>query len=212
MAVAGSPDPWAPTFPHDLVPRILELVIAAWAGLPKPSSQELETRITRNLRNALRQARNATRDLPCLIDREVVEDDAASCAEKGRIDIRFIHGYDEAVYFAFECKRLNVTASTGGCSALAREYVEEGMMRFVTGKYAGGLEHGGMIAFVMDGNSAVATARVDVEVKARSLPLRMATGSGLAVSALLPTTPAVRETRHPRRLPPLTLHHVFLTV
>jgi hypothetical protein len=212
MAVAGSPDPWAPTFPYGLVPRILELVIAAWAGLPKPSSQELEPRITRSLRDALRQTKNATRDLPCLIDREVVEDDAASGAEKGRIDIRFIHGYDEAVYFAFECKRLNVATPNGGCRALAREYVEEGMMRFVIGKYAAGLEHGGMIGFVMDGNSAAATARVDVEVKARTLPLRMTPGTGLAISALLPAESAVRETRHPCRPSSLTLHHVFLAV
>ena len=163
------------------------------------------------MRTALRQTKNLTRTLPCLIDREVVEDDPEMAEEKGRIDIRFIHGYDESVYFAFECKRLNVPGNRG-CKSLAREYVEEGMARFVTGKYAAGLEQGGMIGFVMDGDWAAATLKIDSAVRARAKALRMTRGTGLATSTLFPASPAVRETKHPRRTPALILHHVFLAV
>jgi hypothetical protein len=190
---------------------IVSLVLDTWTALPKPGPDERETAIARSLRNAMRQAKNLSRALPCLIDREVVEDDPDSGEEKGRIDIRFTHGSDESVYFAFECKRLNVPTN-GGCKSLAREYVEKGMMRFVTGKYATGLTQGGMIGFVMDGNSAAATDKVDEAIRARLSLLLMSPGTGLAVSSLFPAPPSVRETRHPRRSPALTLHHVFLEV
>ena len=211
MATVGSLDPCAATFPDGLIPGIIELVLQTWPTLPRPARDELETRMTRRLRTALRQTKTLTRALPCLIDREVVEDNPETAEEKGRIDIRFIHGYDESVYFAFECKRLNVPAD-GGRKSLAREYVEEGMLRFVTGKYAAGLKQGGMIGFVMDGDSAVATTKVDAEIRLRTRPLQMTRGTGLTISALFPKNPAVRETKHPRRMPALSLHHVFLAV
>lgn len=211
MATVGSLDPWAATFPDGLIPCVVSLVLCTWASLPKPPRDEYETAVSRSLRNALRQAKNATRVLPCLIDREVVEDDPKTAEEKGRIDIRFIHGHDESVYFAFECKRLNVPIN-GGRKALASEYVEEGMMRFVTGKYASGLKQGGMIGFVMDGDSTAVATKIDVEIRTRICLLRMVPGTGLTASALFPSEHTVRETKHPRRTPVLTLHHVFLAV
>jgi hypothetical protein len=211
MSTVGSREQWPDTFPNGLIPAIVSLVLDTWTALPKPTRDDHETAISRSLRNAMRQAKNLSRALPCLIDREVVEDDPESGEEKGRIDIRFIQGCDESVYFAFECKRLNVPAN-GGCKSLAREYVDEGMMRFVTGKYATGLTQGGMIGFVMDGKSATATAKVDEAIRARLGVLLMSPGVGLAISSLFPSTPTLRETRHPRRSPALTLHHVFLEV
>ena len=211
MATVGSLAPWAATFPDGLIPVIVSLVLDTWAGLPKPPRDEHETVVSRSLRNALRQAKNSTRTLPCLIDREVVEDDLQTAEEKGRIDLRFIHGCDESVYFAFECKRLNVPAD-GGCKSLAREYVEEGMMRFVTGKYAAGLSQGGMIGYVMNGDFQLPTARVDAEIRTRNRQLRMASSKGLAPSGFFPSASVVRETKHSCRKPALTLHHVFLVV
>lgn len=211
MATVGSLDPWATAFPNGLIPGIISLVLNSWAGLPKPPRDEHETVVSRSLRNALRQAKNTTRALPCLIDREVVEDDPETAVEKGRIDIRFIHGHDEAVYFAFECKRLNVPTN-GGRKSLAREYIEEGMVRFVIGKYAAGLTQSGMIGFVMDGDLVAATAKVDDEIRPRTRLLRMTGGTALATSTLFPAERAVRETKHSRRTPQLTLHHVFLAV
>lgn len=211
MATVGSLDPWAATFPDGLIPGILALVLGTWASLPKPTRAEHETVISRSLRNALRQTKNSTRFLPCLIDREVVEDDPDTAEEKGRIDIRFIHGCNESVYFAFECKRLNVSAN-GRHKSLAHEYVVDGMMRFVTDKYAAGLHQGGMIGFVMDGDPEAATAKVDAEVRASVRALRMPRGAGLEPSSVFGAEAAVRETRHPRRKPTLTLHHLFLAV
>ncbi len=211
MSTVGSMAPWAAAFPDGLIPSIVSLVLGTWAKLPKPCPDEHETVVSRSLRNALRQVKNSTRMLPCLIDREVVEDDPKTAEEKGRIDIRFIHGYDESVYFAFECKRLNVPGNRG-CKSLAREYVEEGMARFVIGKYAAGLKQGGMIGFVMNGDSTAATAKVDEAIRTRTRLLLMVPGTGLTTSSLFPAEHAVRETKHPRRTPALALHHVFLAV
>ena len=86
------------------------------------------------------------------------------------------------------------------------------MLRFVTGKYAAGLSQGGMIGFIMDGNSMAAVTNVDAKVKSLLRLLRMASGNGLANSSLFPAKRAVRETKHSRRSPALTLHHVFLDV
>jgi len=49
---------------------------------------------------------------------------------EGRIDVKVIYSFDEDEYFGIECKRV------GGNRArdLAREYVTEGVLRFVGGK------------------------------------------------------------------------------
>ena len=65
------------------------------------------------------------------------------------------------------CKRLNVKGAS-----LAREYVREGMMRFVTGKYSPELPIGGMIGYVMDGNVEAASRSVIEQIVSGSNELR----------------------------------------
>lgn len=94
------------------------------------------------------------------VAREFVVDDADTGEELGRIDLCLLYGHEESVYFAFECKRLNVPFPSG-MKSLAGEYVgSQGMMCFVTGKYADGHEHGGMIGFVMSGDVGTAIQAV----------------------------------------------------
>lgn len=65
----------------------------------------------------------------------------------GRIDItlQFLHQFgDEDAYVAVECKRVGA-----GYSALNSSYVDEGVDRFVSGKYALGHDWGFMLGYVL---------------------------------------------------------------
>jgi len=74
-----------------------------------------------------------------------------NCRTIGFIDIKISNiGYksllDEDEYYAFECKRLD------GNSSLNGEYVNEGICRFIDGKYSSKMSLSGMIGFVQKGD------------------------------------------------------------
>ena len=86
--------------------------------------------------------------------------DDGRVVEKGRIDMAMIVGHDRENYLAYECKRLNVMRQGGTRRALAREYLDEGVMRYITEQYAENLPTGCMIGYVMDGVLDFACSRV----------------------------------------------------
>lgn len=75
-------------------------------------------------------------------------------------------GDDEDVYLAYECERLNVPYQTGVAN-LCGAYVEDGLMRFVTGQYSNGLPIAMMIGYVMNGNNIRARQGLRRAMKAR---------------------------------------------
>lgn len=209
--LVGDPELWSDTFPAELVPRVLDLITDTWTTFDKPGPADLEVPTTRRFKHALKQAKDFSR-LPVRLERESAEDDSQTGEELGRIDLKFLPAVSarEEVYLAFECKRLNVAAN-GGRRSLAPEYVTEGMMRFVTGQYAGAVQHGGMIGYVLDGRRDDAIGLVGQNIASRATELGMNSPAGLDPSRLRPAADHVRETNHALRLSrPLTLHHVFL--
>ena len=82
--------------------------------------------------------------------------DYESCLQNtgGRVDMRFLpldcFGVQD-VFFAIECKRLD------GKSHLCKEYVENGIRRFTTGKYPSLLGCNAMLGFVVSVINYVAT-------------------------------------------------------
>ena len=64
----------------------------------------------------------------------------------GRIDIMVLDGFVEHVYLGIECKRVHSRRAS-----LAKKYVDQGLMRFVTGRYSAGLPYGVLLGFVIDG-------------------------------------------------------------
>src|SRR2546427_9178080 len=142
MMVIGDADIWSDIFPEELVPRILDLVTATWDDFDKPGESDHEVPITQRFRHALKQAKDLKK-LPLRIERELAEDHPVTGFELGRIDLKFCPAISalEEVYFAFECKRLNVIEN-GSRRTLAPEYVIEGIQRFVTGQYAHSMTHG----------------------------------------------------------------------
>lgn len=211
MMVVGEPDLWSDTFPEELVPRVLDLITDTWATFEKPGPADLEVPTTRRFKHALKQAKDFSR-LPVRLEREPAEDDPRTGDELGRIDLKFLPAVSarEEVYFAFECKRLNVAAN-GGRRSFAPEYVTEGMMRFVTGQYAGSVRQGGMIGYVLDGRRDDAIDLVSQNIASRAGDLRMNSPATLDRSRLRPAADHVRETKHTRQEPDsFLLHHVFL--
>jgi hypothetical protein len=95
------------------------------------------------------------------------------------IDFVLTMGDDENVYLACECKRLNVPFKSGK-KALVRGYLDEGLARFLTGKYSPGLPYALMLGYVMDGNVSSARRALLRALRIRASELQL---SSLSVSA-----------------------------
>ena len=160
--LVGDPQEWAARF-RTLDLRFLERVIAVWprclAVLPDNPHEDT---ITINLVAALSKDLKARRLFHLLVYQHEpfgYTDDGRAYS-KGKIDMAVLVDQDRERYLAYECKRLNVT-SGGKWQSLATQYIEEGIARFVTEKYAADLPLGCMLGYVMDGS--VSTARVRVQ-------------------------------------------------
>src|SRR5947209_2539808 len=123
--VIGDAKIWSDTFPDELIPRVLDLVTETWEVFDKPGPVDREVSITQRFKHALKQAKDL-RVLPVRIELEPAEDHPVTGEELGRIDLKFVPAVSarEEVYFAFECKRLNVVEN-GTRRTLAPEYVSE---------------------------------------------------------------------------------------
>src|SRR5262249_31793249 len=146
-----------------MVPQVLNLLISTWEAMPSPDPTISEDRITDELWRALVRNRDARR-LPFKIRTQVVELMPAEGADAGRMDIIFDALVPrEDIYFCVECKRLNIPMA-GGIRANAAEYVTAGMSRFVSGQYANAVRHGGMLAYVINGDVRRAIENVEANI------------------------------------------------
>lgn len=118
----------------------------------------------------------------------------------------------ENIYFALECKRLNVV-SPGGVRSYASEYVRHGMLRFIRGQYASIVRHGGMLGYVLDGQLTTAIDNVSKAVQARSIDLGMKPPGLLRASSARAGDLRFKETHHKRQhnTEPFAIHHIFVT-
>ena len=93
------------------------------------------------------------------------------------VDMALIAGHERRVYLAYECKKLNVAHKDGSRRSQSERYVgSEGMMRFVTGKYARGMPVACMIGYVMDGDISFAYARIEAAIGQNRTALRLQDG------------------------------------
>jgi len=209
--IKGNPAYWSEVFPQELIPQILTMVLSVWNDLPKRSRRELEIRTTRRFLSALIHDKNTRKEVPVRISRECVEDDLRTGRQLGRIDLCFIppNSCHEKVYFAFECKRLNVRYP-GRTTSLASQYVKGGMIRFINSKYASILHKGGMIGYVLDGNTKSAIKGVDRNVKRFRSKLKMKAPGGLSNCLILPTGNPAKETNHNLVKGQFVIYHIFL--
>ena len=130
-----------------------------------------EDHITEHLVNALRKAKK----VPGRITYQYVlldEDAKGNVTTPSSIDFVLTVGDDEEVYLAYECKRLNVTYGTRVRNYCGL-YVDEGLMRFVSGQYAKGLPMATMIGYVMNGNNTTARRGLRRVMRLRTAALRL---------------------------------------
>lgn len=207
--IVGDASSWADAFPDDLLPEIMELMCAVWSGLKKPRANDHETVTSRRMCASLRQSLGI-RKLPLRVDIETVLIDETGETEVGRLDLRFTSAsFHPEAYFSFECKRLCVRDGKK-LRSLATEYVNEGMMRYVTQQYAPSRQHGGMIGYVHTGSRDDAITKIDEAIDVNAAALGMAAPAQLSASTLVPSNDAARTSAHVRTNGTFRIHHLFL--
>jgi len=164
---------WLPYF-ISLEERVIDAIETAWPACiaPLQSAKDAmthENAITRHLVKSLQQTKPSLGRFIIRYYPLLVKDGGGLVSEPSEIDFVLAIGNDADVYLACECKRLNVPYKTG-IRALAGEYVDQGLMRFVTGQYSNGLPLAMMLGYVMDAKTD--TAKRDVK---RAIALRSAT-------------------------------------
>ena len=173
--LAGSPDEWLAHF-RGLGEQMSEAIEAAWPICigplqAKKGAMTHEDHITKHLVKALRR----TKKTPGRIEYQhdlLFEDAYGNVSQPSSIDFVLTVGDDEDVYLAYECKRLNVTYGTR-IRNYCGPYVDDGLMRFVSGQYAKGLPMATMIGYVMNGNNATARQGLRRVMKLRTVALRL---------------------------------------
>lgn len=209
MATGGASDLWADTFRIDLLPGLFDLIIQSWKAFPQPSPFDLEVPITK--RFCVHLENNKDRSIHLFRidwDPNVLDETATN---RGRIDIRVTHGYVAKEYFSLECKRLNETDKKGKWSSLAGEYVDNGVMRYINEQYSGG-DNGGMIGYVMDGDTVKAIKCVNDAIEKRKEKLCINHKAQLRRSSIRPKCHQTKETEHLMKSGSFTVHHIFLPI
>src|ERR1700733_5155811 len=171
MSFVGAPSEWVDLI-ESLVPDVLELVSNSWREMPRLPCNAREDPTTETFCKLLRRNRDSG-NLPFQIQIQMVELDPEEGEDQGRMDIAFVPLVpSESIYFCLECKRLNVCDGEAIRPYFA-EYVKHGMVRFVRGQYARLVRHGGMLAYVLDGQIEKAIKGVELAIKARQTVLGM---------------------------------------
>ncbi|HET6429590.1 MAG TPA: hypothetical protein VFJ30_14330 [Phycisphaerae bacterium] len=155
----------------EVIATILDILQVGWSAVLArkvlaPTSQEVD--IAGQLGREVLAEKKRRRISNLRIEEEVgTRASAQSPKPEGRIDIKVIYSFDEDEYFGIECKRVSGNKS----DRLARKYVENGMLRFVTGKYSPGHEWAAMMGFVVDGQTDLSIRLIVDEIAAHKMEL-----------------------------------------
>lgn len=210
MTHLGSPSDWVDLLDSQ-VPDILALVVDTWGRISTPAANELEDSITNRLCAALQNHPDRA-SYPFHIQSQTVILEPDLGTELGRMDIAFKPFVpSDEIYFCLECKRLNVLGAEGMRPYFV-EYVRFGMLRFVTGQYASAVHHGGMLAYVLNGDVDGALTGVEGNIRTLHLNLGLDPPGAFEASSLRPADTAARETRHRRTTSQdrFLIHHLFM--
>lgn len=148
---------------EEVVATVFDITVAAWPRLcesKRASPRAKEDEITDLLRWEMVAEKNRRNPRPQLrFERETQVDDPKKKYPRGFIDVHVGYSFDEAEYFAMECKKV-----TDRHNRRADYYVREGVCRFCSGKYSPGHPYGAMIAFVTRGTAKSAADFVAARV------------------------------------------------
>ena len=157
----------------DAIATILDLLYSGWRTVVasgEVDGSSMEPVIAGHLVRDMRAEKKRRGIANLRIEEEVgTRSSPGSPKPEGRIDVKVIYSFDEDEYFGIECKRL------GGRKRrrLAREYVTEGVLRFVAGKYSPGHAWCAMAGFVIDGRVLESVELVSDELHKRRSEVRL---------------------------------------
>lgn len=208
---------WVPLFPEEEVPFILAAVLRSGDRLKKLHGAELENHLSDRLRNLLDRD-SGLRTRPIELFREVPLYDRMRVRQKqlGRSDLMFLYSTGTRKpwpYFVIESKRLHVKFSSGWKS-LVSDYVtgRQGMMCFIEQRYAQGLESGGMLGYVFDGEIESARSSVAAYIGSNDRLLQCSRTPRFAPSPVLKDDFRVSESSHSLPHGAFKIYHLFLAV
>lgn len=101
----------------------------------------------------------------------------------GRADILFLCGGLET-YFLVEAKRLFVTYPGGKEDSLVKEYIQDGMMRFVSRQYASKMIEGAMLGYVCDSTVPATRSALSATVGKKTMKLKLAKDGAWQASSI----------------------------
>ncbi len=142
-----------------------------------------------------------------LSDAEFAEGMSPKSAPKLDIAVRWHHLIPE-IYFGVEAKILvTTTVRSYTRSKTVIGYVDDGMVRYVAGKYAAELPTGSMIGYVLDGDTTDLVDRINGRIKNLPLPCEEPLAMHSETTRALPRYCS----NHPRGgTNPICLHHFFV--
>ena len=199
-------------FPEGFAGEVMQLILQTWNNdLNLQENVRHETCITALFRDALINAYEEDgRNWFITLEDPITDPDTGQ--EQGRNDLRFyppVHR-GQKVFFTVECKRLHVTTASG-FSSLIPEYVNEGMIRFITGVYSQNHSKGGMIGYVMDANITEAMRKIKNKIEMNSNCLQLLPQQGTEIpSSVLKDYPYSADTYHTRTSGEFVIHHILL--
>jgi hypothetical protein len=210
--MAGEARAFRVLFPKRHIPIILISILQAGKNLRKKTANDLEDWISRRLYwRLIRIYPFRDGPLDIRLQPEIVSVDSDENVPAGKIDFVVSCGLGVEIYFAIEAKRLRVRSTSGKMDAGNDDYVNNGMMRFVTGQYAPFMKTGAMLGYVYDGDTNKACTGVSGYIKSKVKELKLTSPKQLTKASIVPDKP-IYETRHRLKKRSFLIYHVFLAV
>ena len=142
-----------------VVVTTLEILQLAWPATnadSRVSTITHEDKITDVLRWKMVEAKRKRKPPSAIrFERETQSDRREDDTACGLIDIKVEYTWNEETYLTMECKRLTSIGND-----LARKYVQNGIVRFASGKYSAGHSFGIMVGYIVCGNRVACIDRV----------------------------------------------------
>ena len=189
-------------FPESYIPVVIQDILDALPHLRNPPEaiSRQEEHLTGQLFDLIkRNARYYSGPLEPSIEHWLPD-------RESRVDIRFSCGKGQETYFVVEAKRLFAAYPGGAKADMLQADIDEGMMRFIGGRYAPFQEASAMLAYVFDVTCADARCRVKAAVEKRRPDLHL---TGDFEPSALAVSPPIDETRHALHSKPFVIYHMF---
>lgn len=199
-------------FPNEDIPGIVQDILDACANLTRKGNRDKEVDLTKRVYASLlgmKRYKDGPLE-PHLEHPHFQPDGKGGLVETGRTDIRFSCGKGWKTYFIVEAKRLFITIARRRESLLDK-YIDEGMCRFVSGKYAVSQQRAAMLGYVFDEALPAVKDKLASAIGGKAPQLQLAPGAGLSQTSLS-VRPPVDETLHALPGRPFTIYHILVKV